>query len=483
MADLEALNGISDINQTTRFLENSPQKDTVIGQSRGDAEDDHPPADGGTRAWLVMLGSFFCNGILFGVINSYGVLYNDFNKALVADGVTHASGKAALAGSLAMGMTFFISPVSGILTDYIGIRKTTFFGGLIASCGMLLSSFCTHDVTLFCITFGVMYGLGGALAYTPSLAVLGHYFKQYLGIVNGIVTAGSSVFTITMPYVLDALLKNFGLVWTLRSLSAFASLIMLVAILFKPVNKSISIKKVSVKDVFNMSVITNVRYLIWTAVIGLCLFGYFVPYVYMISFVETNFSGYVDKNLPVLCIGVTSGVSRLVFGYLIDRTNVNKILLQQLAFFTLGILTILLAFSVYAFPLLLFICLGMGITDGCFITLLGPIAFELCGRDGGAQAIGFLLGVCSLPLTLGPYFAGLIYDSQKSYTLPFILAGINPTLASFGLLAIKCVRQQQSKNADVQHPLNPDLSHRKTVPEKLALENARKPFEDGSSST
>lgn len=80
-------------NQTTRFLENGPQKDTV-GRSRSDAEDDHPPADGGTRAWLVMLGSFFCNGILFGVINSYGVLYNDFNKALVADGVTHASGKA-----------------------------------------------------------------------------------------------------------------------------------------------------------------------------------------------------------------------------------------------------------------------------------------------------------------------------------------------------------------------------------------------------
>ncbi|KAL1491766.1 hypothetical protein ABEB36_012316 [Hypothenemus hampei] len=356
-----------------------------------------------------------------------------------------------------MGMTFFISPVSGVLTDFIGIRKTTFFGGLIASCGMMLSSFCIHNVALFCITFGIMYGLGGALAYTPSLAVLGHYFEKKLGLVNGIVTSGSSVFTIIMPYIMDALIKNYGLEWTLRSLALIASLIMAVAILFRPVKKSMSIQKVSVKDVFNLSVIKNLKYIIWTSVIGLCLFGYFVPYVYMINFVEKNFSKQVDKKLPVLCIGVTSGVSRLAFGFLVDHTRVNKILLQQLAFLTLGVLTILLAFSVNAFSLLLFICLGMGVTDGCFISLLGPIAFELCGRDGGAQAIGFLLGICSIPLTLGPYVAGLIYDSQNSYFLPFVLAGINPALASFGLMAIKCVKTREVRQTEL-HPVEQQRS-------------------------
>ncbi|XP_050296083.1 monocarboxylate transporter 10 isoform X2 [Anthonomus grandis grandis] len=434
-----------------KFLEES-KKELVVPTTHED--EPSAAADGGARAWLVMLGSFFCNGILFGLINSYGKLFSKFFDSLEEQGVTNPSGKAALAGSLAMGMTFFISPVSGVLTDYIGIRKTTFFGGLIAASGMLLSSFCTDNVFLFCVTFGIMYGLGGALAYTPSLAVLGHYFHKYLGIVNGIVTAGSSVFTITMPYVLDGLLTNLGLKWTLRALALFVSLIMLVAILFRPVKTSISIKKVSVKDLFNISVLTNVRYIIWTTVIGLCLFGYFVPYVYMFKFVDKHFSQSVDSNLPVLCIGLTSGVSRLGFGYLVDHTRVNKILLQQLAFLTLGILTILLAFSVNSFTLLLIICLGMGVTDGCFISLLGPIAFELCGRDGGAQAIGFLLGVCSIPLTLGPYVCGLIYESQKSYTLPFILAGINPVVASFGLMAIRCIKVKSNSAQDSERPLN-----------------------------
>lgn len=50
--------------------------------------------DGGARAWLVMLGSFFCNGILFGVINSYGVLYTSIHQDLVDAGDTSASSKA-----------------------------------------------------------------------------------------------------------------------------------------------------------------------------------------------------------------------------------------------------------------------------------------------------------------------------------------------------------------------------------------------------
>ena len=46
-------------------------------------------------------------------------------------------------------------------------------------------------------------------------------------------------------------------------------------------------------------------------------------------------------------------------------------------------------------------CFILGIFDGCFITMLGPIAFDLCGGDGAGQAIGFLLALCSIPLTIG----------------------------------------------------------------------------------
>lgn len=76
--------------QTVGFLKEG-EKDITI---KRESEEDASPADGGTRAWLVMLGSFFCNGILFGVINSYGVLFNDYHQTLIEQKITNPSGNA-----------------------------------------------------------------------------------------------------------------------------------------------------------------------------------------------------------------------------------------------------------------------------------------------------------------------------------------------------------------------------------------------------
>lgn len=83
-----------------------------------------------------------------------------------------------------------------------------------------------------------------------------------------------------------------------------------------------------------------------------------------------------------------------------------------------------------SFLVLLAISLGMGLFDGCFISLLGPIAFDICGRSGATQAIGFLLGMCSIPLTVGPPIAGLLYDhtGNDSNDLPQVSIKMNKKL-------------------------------------------------------
>jgi len=50
----------------------------------------------------------------------------------------------------------------------------------------------------------------------------------------------------------------------------------------------------------------------------------------------------------------------------------------------------------------------MGLFDGCFISLLGPIAIDIVGSEGASQALGFLLSMCSIPLTIGPPVAGFL---------------------------------------------------------------------------
>ena len=58
------------------------------------------------------------------------------------------------------------------------------------------------------LTYGIMFGGGSSLTYTPSIVILGQYFKRYLGMVNGFVATGCSVFTIVMPHILESLLSN-----------------------------------------------------------------------------------------------------------------------------------------------------------------------------------------------------------------------------------------------------------------------------------
>ncbi|KAI5646039.1 hypothetical protein NE865_01932 [Phthorimaea operculella] len=193
-------------------------------------------------------------------------------------------------------MMFGLSPVSGIISKFFGLRKTAVLGGIFATLSMLISSFTVDHIGAFCFIYGVMYGLGASLAYTPSLAILGQYFKRKLGIVNGFVTVGT--LTIMLPFM-----KNFG------------------------------------------------------AVVAIALF--------------------------------------------------------------------------------------MGVFDGGFIALIGPIAFELVGTGHAAQAIGCMLGLSAVPLSIGPSIAGAIHRIHKSYTLPFVLAGISPIAGATVMFLIHWAQKTQ----------------------------------------
>lgn len=352
-------------------------------------------------------------------------------------------------GSLTIGTTFLLSPVAGCLTDKIGLRLTTLIGGLLSSGGLLISSFFTENIAALYITYGIMFGFGAALAYTPTLAILGHYFKRYLGKVSGFVTAGSSVFTVILPPALDYLIKGHGLEVTLRIMSLISAFIIICSFVYKPLHPPPEPPKkkpgrskanMLLRSIINVDIWKRKKYVIWALCVPLALFGYFVPYVHMMKFVQTVFPG-KSENLPVMCIGITSGLGRLIFGAIADLPGVNRIYLQQLSLVCIGVVTILLPLT-SSYILLIVFSLVMGLFDGCFISLLGPIAYEICGPSGATQAIGFLLGLSSLPLTVGPPIAGRIYDELGSYTLPLILAGIPPIVGSAILFLIRFIKDE-----------------------------------------
>lgn len=94
-----------------------------------------------------------------------------------------------------------------------------------------------------------------------------------------------------------------------------------------------------------------------------------------------------------------------MFGKVADLPYVNRIYLQQVSFFVMGVVTVCIPLS-GSYAGLIVISLIFGLCDGVFVCLLGPIAFDIVGPREASQAIGFLLGIFSIPFVVGPPVAG-----------------------------------------------------------------------------
>ncbi|CAL9706977.1 unnamed protein product [Knipowitschia caucasica] len=427
------------------------------------------PPEGG-YGWLVVFAATWCNGSIFGIQNSFGILHLMLVKehADTEDKTSHF--KVAWVGALAMGMIFLCSPVVSMFTDSFGCRKTAVSGALLAFIGLLSTSF-ANSLILRYFTYGILFGCGSSFAFQPSLVILGHYFRQRLGLVNGVVTAGASLFSMGLPVLLDKVAIPLGLAKTFQILSVFMLVQALLALTFKPLlpaggsmgppgmcpeqtlpgtnaqDTSRWSKTVNrVRKYFNLRVFHIITYRVWAFGVATAVLGYFVPYVHLMNFVKEQFKGTNKEWVLLVCIGASSGVGRLVFGKIGDHIpGLKKIYMQVVSFIVLGLMSILIP-QCFVFEALIAVCVFLGLCDGCFLTMMAPIAFELVGPMQASQAIGYILGLMALPMTAGPPIAGLLRDYFGNYTVAFSLAGIPPMVGGVVLFFVPLVQSRVQRN-------------------------------------
>ncbi len=80
---------------------------------------------------------------------------------------------------------------SGHLEERIGVRFTVILGSTIMTLGVYLTA-ATVQVSVFLtvVTYGLMFGVGIALAYAPPLGVAMRWFPRHKGLVNGVIVGG-----------------------------------------------------------------------------------------------------------------------------------------------------------------------------------------------------------------------------------------------------------------------------------------------------
>ncbi|XP_078001531.1 monocarboxylate transporter 10-like [Glandiceps talaboti] len=400
---------------------------------------------------------------------------------MLEDPILSSSGadafNTAWVGSIAIGLTFLMSPIASICIDMFGCRKTALFGAIIAFIGALSSTF-VRQLHLLYLTYGVVLGTGFSFAYTPSLVILGHYFKKRIGLANGLVTAGSGIFSMAFPLLLELMVGKLGLWITIGVISGFVFILIPIAATYRPLiprrtaiqaPESNSTHETScvrlARRYLNIEIWRNKRYVIWCIAIPIAMLGHFVKFVHLVNHVEIVSSN-SNGAIVITCLSATSLIGRLVFGRIadigrrvevcghqVDMTVLSPIVLQQIALFVDGFITMLLPFATLYFPLLVVLVLVMGLFDGCFVCMMGPVAFNIVGATDASQAIGFILGLMAIPGTIGPPFAGFIFDQSGSYYLAFVIAGVAPLIAACIMFLIVPVRntveQSEEENPNV----------------------------------
>ncbi|XP_032993054.1 monocarboxylate transporter 8 [Lacerta agilis] len=427
------------------------------GGPLGAAAQGFTPPEGGF-GWVVVLAATWCNGSIFGIHNSFGMLY----VLLQDDGAAEDPSlkfKTAWVGSLGMGMIFFCSPIVSIFTDRIGCRTTAASGAAIAFIGLFSSSF-TKSLEVRYFTYGILFGCGSSFAFQPSLVILGHYFKRRLGLANGLVTAGSCVFSMGLPFLLKIVGRAIGLAHTFQVLSAFMLVQIFLSLTFRPMFPSTSdphdVEHVKLdsrswrqqcasqmRKYFSLRVFRKKTYRIWAFGIATAVLGYFVPYMHLVKYVEEEFKETERAWILLLCIGATSGVGRLASGPISDLIHgPKKIYLQVASFILLGIMCMMIP-QCQEFWGVIIVCLFLGLCDGLFITIMAPIAFELVGPLQASQAIGYLLGLMAIPMTAGPPIAGFLGEHFENYHLAFYFAGVPPIVGGLVLSVVPLIHQRQ----------------------------------------
>ena len=71
---------------------------------------DQEPPDGGCWAWLVLIGCFLVNGIIFGIINTFGILFVQLKKDMEEAGVEDAASKCGKKRKVDLLLIFFFQP-------------------------------------------------------------------------------------------------------------------------------------------------------------------------------------------------------------------------------------------------------------------------------------------------------------------------------------------------------------------------------------
>ncbi|CAI7581360.1 unnamed protein product [Penicillium palitans] len=383
---------------------NSHIKTEVAAQEPPKPAGPPPPPNGGTKAWLQVLGAFFLNFNTWGLLNTFGTFQSEYSTGLLRES---SQSSIAWIGSLQAFLMLVIGVLCGRALDagyfYVDITLGVFFEVF----GMMMTSICKEYWQLI-LAQGLCVGIGAGMSFIPSVAIVGTYFSTRRSTALGLAATGSSVGGIIYPVVLRRLIVQIGLPWAVRVMAfiMLGTLLISVAVMKPrlPPRKS--------GPLINVEALRDPVFVIWLFAAFFIFIGLYIPFFYIEQY-GINLGISRDLSFYMLIIMNAGSVpGRVMPSIIADKIGNLSVMIPSVLL--TGIL-MLAWISVESQSGLIAIAVFVGLTSGSIQAVLpATVAFLCPDLSKLGTNIGMTLFASGLGLLIGSPVAGAILDHQRT---------------------------------------------------------------------
>jgi MFS family permease len=350
-----------------------------------------PPTDGGRHAYLMLFSCFMLEGMIWGALRcthkSKSRLLTEprvwlfvwrlsrilqharavcritqcCRRRRLRNGITTRTIHRAQSYRTQGIMYMWIIPMFVLLKLYPRLRIWAAPVGLAIMCLSLgLGSFATN-VTHLIVSQGIMYAIGGGLAWTPILFYIEEWWVARRGFAYGATMAGLGLSGAILPVVLQWLLDSYGFRTTLR-VCALSVLVLVLPVLFsfKP---RLPLSQTTQSRDFDMSFWTCSNFLIFQSGNILQGLGYFLPATYLPTFARSLGASSLQSTATIILLNGAACIGSFCMGAAVDRFAVVDCIGITALGSTLAVF-LLWGLSTSLAPLYVF-CILYGALAGC----------------------------------------------------------------------------------------------------------------------
>ncbi|KAL4767261.1 major facilitator superfamily domain-containing protein [Aspergillus nidulans var. acristatus] len=377
------------------------------------------PPEGGSKAWLCLIGASFAMFVSFGWVNCIALFQAEYETNQLKQ---YSQSTVSWITSMEFFFMLFMSPLAGWLFDNYGPGLPVAIGTFLHVFGLMMTSL-SKEYYQFALSQSVCSGIGASLVFTPCMTAPMTFSRKKRAIAGGLTIAGSSLGGVIFPLMVVRLVPKIGFPWTMR-VCAFMILGLLLITNFT-ISSNLDHRQKPFKLSQHLRPMQEINYLLMCLSSFFLYWGMFVPFDYIVSAgIHYGMSSSMAFNLIPILNGA-SFLGRTVPNILADKYGRFNVMIIMVLFSMIIVLALWLPGRSEATMIAFAALFGVG--SGACIGLGPVLIMGISPIKEVGYRMGTIFAIAGIGALTSPPIGGAIVGRTKhgDFDYACVFSGMN----------------------------------------------------------